>query len=116
MPRRPGVSPEISTPVIGRPVSRTERTESSTTGDTLGTISLIVRPMCSSTEIPLKLAELAVHAEEAQVGTVEREPDRRGLEDRVQERERLVAQSLGGAHRAEVLEDDDAEVAGRRRR
>ena len=56
MPRRPGVSPEISTPVIGRPVSRTERTESSTTGDTVGTSSLIVRPMCSSTESPLKLA------------------------------------------------------------
>ena len=53
--------------------------------------------------------ELAVHPDEAQVGTVERETDGRGLEDRVQERERLVAQALGCAHRAEVLEHDDAE-------
>ena len=59
---------------------------------------------------PVEARQLAVHADETQVGAVEREPDRRRLEDRVQERERLVAQSLGGAHRAEVLEQDDADV------
>jgi hypothetical protein len=51
----------------------------------------------------------AVHADESQVRPVECQAHRRRLEDRVQERQGVVAGALGLAQRADVLEDDDAD-------
>ena len=94
MPRRPGVSPEISTPVIGRPVSRTEP-QGVLDNRGHGRDDLADRAADVLLDgDAVEARELAVHAEEAQVGTMEPEADGRGLEDRVQEREGLVAQSL----------------------